>query len=250
NAPTQPVYEELLTLFLTGLLPGLATPSPGQLAELEETLHARQFTSIDAGTIYTITQAATEVTNLPPPLGDALNDLNLLQQAADVAAVQVTQGKWQLFSSWYRLFEVDAANQTAAFAAFSTQYGLQGAIAQQAVSSASAAAAQAKAVEQMLTGDLTLTAIPAARYYAPNEPVVLLAGDAAAPARRYGGDGEFDPNGYLVCRRDGDVLQAVSIAPSTTLKAAQFGSLTPSTPNSLPYASIAGLITEAALIDT
>src|SRR6185369_14428984 len=44
--------------------------------------------------------------------------------------------------------------------------------------------------------------------------------------------------------------QAVSIAPSTTLKAAQFGSLTPSTPNSLPYASIAGLITEAALIDT
>lgn len=249
NHPSLPAFEELFTAFATGLMPTLATPAAGQLATLEEALHELQFTGFDGGTIYTISRGTAEATDLPLPLADALNLLNRAQQAADVAAVQVRQAKWQLFAYWARLFDADPNRQDAAFLAFTTQVDLQGAIARQAASTAGAAAKQKTAVTQMLSGGLTLTPVPAARYYTPTEPIVLLAGDAAAPAERYGGDGRYHPAGFLVCRLDTDVLQGLTIAPATTLQASQFSALTPGTPN-LPYPAIATLIEEAALLDT
>lgn len=248
--PALTAFEELLTLYLTGLLPNLATPAAGQLANLEEALHELQFTGIDGGTVYTIVRGTDEVTSLPLPLADALNLLNALKQAADAAAAQERQGKWQLFSCWYRLFEVDTVNQPAALRAFDSQLTALQAVVTQALSAAQAAAAQQAAVLEMLNGGETLTAVPAGRYYTATEPVVLLAGDAAAPAARYGGDGRYDPAGYLVCRLDSDVLQALTIAPATTLRAAQFAALAPPSPNRLPYPEIAALIQEAALLDT
>ena len=251
--PALPAVEELLTLYLTGLLPSLATPAAGELAALEEALHELQFTAIDGGTVYTIMRGASEATELPPLLADALNLLNICQQAADIAAVELRQAKWQLFSSWYRLFEADPDNQdeqNAARDGFSRQLTLQSAVAAHAQRSARAAADQKSAAEQMLTGsDLTLTPVPAARYYAPAEPVVLLAGDAAAPAERYGGDGRYHPDGYLACRRAADLLQSLRIV-ATTLCASKFAALAPSPADQLPYAEIATLIQEAALLNT
>ena len=252
NHPTLRAVEELLTLYLTGLLPDLAAPAAGQLAALEESLHELQFTAIDGGTVYTIMRGAGEAAGLPPLLADALNLLNTLQQAADVAAVQVRQARWQLFSSWYRLFEADPENQdeqNAARYGFSRQLALLSAITAYQQRTASAAADQNSAVGQMLRSDLTLTPVPAARYYTPAEPVVLLAGDAAAPAERYGGDGRYHPDGYLVCRRDSDMLTLLRIA-TTTLDASQFVALAPSRADQLPYAGITALIQEAALLNT
>jgi hypothetical protein len=249
--PALPKAEELLTLFITGLLPDLANPTAGQLAVLDEALHELQFTGCDGGTIYTITRGATEATGLPLPLADALNQLNLLQQAADLAAVQVRQAKWQLFANWYRLFRTENEDQQsdAAFNAFDVQFTLQPAIAQRAQTTAQAAAQQKTAVAGMLNGDLSLTPVPAQRYYAPTEPVVLLAGDAAAPAERYGGDGRYHPEGFLVCRLDSDVLTAVTVA-STQLQASQFAALVPPAAQ-LPHPeTIGALIEEAALLDT
>lgn len=242
-------YEELLTLYLTGLLPQLATPATGQLALLEEALHELQFTGIDGGTVHTITRGPDEVADLPLPLADALNLLNTRQQEADLAAAQVWQAQWRLFSSWYRLFEVTAQNQNPALSSFSTQFGLQQPIITRARDTAGAAAAQKAVVEAMLTGGLTLSQTPASRYHTATEPVVLLAGDAAAPAIRYGGDGRYHPAGYLVCRLDTDVLSALNIG-TTTLRAATYEKLAPARPNQLPYQAISTLIEEAALLDT
>ena len=249
NHPDTTAYEELLTLYLTGLLPQVATPAAGQLALLEEALHELQFSGTDAGTVYTIMRGPDEVTDLPLPLADALNLLNARQQDADMAAAQVWQAQWQLFSSWYRLFEVTTQNQNAAFASFSAQYGLQQPITDRAQVTAGAAATQKAVVEGMLTGGLTLSQTPANRYYTATEPVVLLAGDAAAPAVRYGGDGRYHPAGYLVCRLVDDVLSALNIG-STTLRAATYAGLAPAQPNQLPYPAITTLIEEAALLDT
>jgi hypothetical protein len=250
NHPDLAAFEELLTLYASGSLPSFATPAAGQLAELEELLHELQFSGIDGGVVYTIMRGASEATDLPAPLADALNLLNQLQQAADVAAIQVRQAKWQLFSDWYRAFQVKPQDQQAAFNAFYRQFQLQSPIDVRAQSTATAAANQQAAVQRMLSQEERLTAIPAARYYTPTEPVVLLAGDAAAPCERYGGDGRYHPAGYLACRRDSDVLQALSIAPASTLQASQFAGLIPAAVGQLPHAAIASLIGEAALLDT
>ena len=247
--PEITAFEELLTLYITGLLAEFATPAAGQLALLEEALHELQFASLDGGTIYTVARGTDEVDDLPLALADALNDLNAAQQAADAAVVQVRQAKWHLFSNWYRLFLVTQDNQDAALNAFTAQFTLQAGIAQNWKAATDALAVKKLAVGNMLSGGLTLTEVPAERYYTPNEPVVLLAGDAAAPARRYGGDGRYHPSGFLVCRLDTDVLQALSIG-AATLKASQYSALTPPTPNQLPSPAIAALIEEAALLDT
>lgn len=247
--PTVPAFEELLTLYATGLLPSVASPTAGQLAILDETLHELQFTGVDGGNIFTISRGTDEVSDLPLPLADALNLLNATQQASDVAAVEVRQAKWQLFSAWLRLFEVDPSNLQAALTTFTNQFNLQAGVAANQANADGALAAQQAVVTAMLTGDLTLTQTPATRYYQPTEPVLLLAGEAAAPALRYGGDGRYHPAGYLVCRLDTDVLQGLSIG-KMVLKASQFSSLTPPTPNQLPSPTIALLIEEAALLNT
>ena len=249
SAALPPEAEDLLTLYLTGLQPQMVTPSPDQFAELAEAMHELQFTGVDGGTVYTVMCGADEVTNLPLPLADALNLLNTRQQASDAAAAQVWQAKWQLFSSWYRVFEANQETQNQALAAFSDQYGLQRAIGDWAQTAADAAVAQRDMVQRMLADGQSLASIPASRYYTATEPVVLLAGDAAQVAKRYGGDGRYHPAGYLVCRRDADVLQALGIGSSTTLQASQFAALSPATPNNLPYPQVSALVEEAALLD-
>jgi hypothetical protein len=79
---------------------------------------------------------------------------------------------------------------------------------------------------------------------------VLLAGEAAAPAARYGGDGRYHPDGYLACRPASGVLRQLSIAAGVTLAAEQFTALAPPSPNQLPYPEIASLVAEAALLNT
>jgi hypothetical protein len=247
--PDLPAFEELLTLFVAGLLPDLMTPQSGQLASLAETLHEMQFTAIDGGAVYTIMRGADEVAELPLPLADALNLLNTRQQAADIAAEQVRQAKWELFSDWYRLFVVSGTDQGAALNTFNRQLGLLRSASDWRESAAADAATQRTTVEEMLSGDLTLARVPAPRYYRATDPVILLASDAAAVSERYGGDGRYHPNGYLACRLDTEVLRELRVGP-VTLRASQFTALAPGVPNGLPYPEIAALVQEAALLDT
>ncbi|WP_157653846.1 hypothetical protein [Burkholderia ubonensis] len=250
NHPDLKGFEELLTLFASGQLPSLAAPAAGQLAQLEETLHELQFTGTSGGTIYTVTRGRAEATDLPLALADALNLLNAAQQALDAANQEVRDTQWQLFADWTRIFEVDPKDQNLAFNAFNAQFKLQPDIAQNLTDATTARDTQKAAVQNMLSSDLTLTEIPAPRYCTATEPVILLAGDAAAPALRYGGDGRYHPSGFLVCRLDTDLLQTLSIGPSTTLQAGQYATLAPATPNHLPNPAIGALVEEAALLNT
>jgi hypothetical protein len=85
--PTSPLFEQLFTLFETGLLSNLTKPQPGQLAEMGETLHERRFSTSSSGHIYTVVHKppsedekgldAQDISpTLPLPLADALNLLN------------------------------------------------------------------------------------------------------------------------------------------------------------------------------
>lgn len=47
--------------------------------------------------------------------------------------------------------------------------------------------------------DYILKRIPAPRYWEPNDPVVLLAGDIVKPTNRHGPEGELQENGLLQC---------------------------------------------------
>lgn len=247
--PDLPAFEELLTLYITGLLPDLLTPTAGQLAGLAESLHELQFTGIDGGTVHTIMRGGDEVGDLPLPLADALALLNSLEQAAAVAAMQVREERWQLFADWYRLFEVSPQNQDPAFATFRARVEPLRKLREWQESTARDAAAQRAVVERMLGADLTLSPVPATRYYTATEPVVLLAGEAAAVSARYGGDGRYHPAGHLECRRATDVLRELRVG-RRTLRAAEFATLAPASPNHLPYPEIAALVEEAALLDT
>ena len=124
----------------------------------------------------------------------------------------------------------------AAFNAFSAQFHLRAGIAQnwKAATDAWPRNGKRRAYAQRRAH---ARRVPAERYYTPNEPVVLLAGDAAKVAERYGGDGRYHPAGrYLVCRLDSGVLRAVGIGPSVTLQAAQFSPRLPRpSPNNLPH---------------
>jgi hypothetical protein len=264
NAPTLTIYEQLLTMFEMGLLSTYKQPKPGQMADLAETLHEKMFSSVDAGTIYTIVLPSADdpnslddqntAPNLPLPLADALNLLNEYQQQYDMATVEVEQYRWQVFADWYRIFQVDVSSQNYAFNTFVAHYQLNQTVQQNLTAAQTQCAHQLTAVKNMLSGQkLVLKALPAPVYWAPNEPVVLVAGQDIEAARRYGGDGRFHDEGYLVCRLTTQVLTAIQVNVNgpVTLDASQFGGALPPGVGSLPYGTdCSNLSEEACLLNT
>ena len=247
-----PLFEDLLTLYAGGLLPEFNDPKPSQLAVAEEALHEFQFDRVDGGSIYTIRKGTTDVDNLPPSLADALNALNLAQQAVDALSAQAAQSVWRLYSTWTLLFLIsdgDIASKNAAIQLFNAQDAALKNVVVPALADANQRLNDAKtAVTSMLAG-LELVTTPAERFRTPNEPVVVLAGDAAAPARRYKGGVPGTSGSLLPCRLDSQLLVGLTI-DSTTMTAAQFATLLPPAPNHLPGPAIGALIQEAALLDT
>ena len=244
--PGLTAFEELMTLYSAGLLHILADPGADQLALLEESLHALQFAGTDGGTIYTVTRGDAEATDLPLALADALNALNAAQQACDLASNVEVQAKWQLFADWFRAFASSSDNKTAALNAFGARFAMEPGILANAAAARAARDSSYASAQAMVPTGMSLTATPAARYSQGAEPVVLLAGEAAARSPRYGGDGRFDPSGYLACRQDSDILTGISIG-STALAASSYAALAPASAE-LPTQA-ASLVEEAALLN-
>jgi len=264
NQPGMTLFEQLFTMFEMGLLSTFKTPQPGQQADLAETLHEKQFNSIDAGTMYTIVKPPANdpsaladqdiAPNLPLPLADALNLLNEYQQQYALAIVEMEQYRWQVFADWYRIIQVDQANQNEALNTLPGHLQYWTNIQQNVVNAQTQRDQQLAAINQMLTGqNMILKEVPAPHYWLPNEPVVLIAGQNINAARRYGGDGRFHDQGYLVCRLTTQVLTAfqINVNVSTTLNAAEFNSALPQNIGGLPYGTDhANLIEEACLLNT
>lgn len=261
NHPTLPLFEQLFTAFEIGLLSTLQQPRPGQLAQLAETVHEKGFTSVDGGTMHTIVSAATTTgdggsdpaPNLPLPLADALNLLNEYQQQCDLATVEVQQYKWQLFADWYRLVQVDQADTIAASNTLSNRLALWPAIQQNLTDAQTALTEQLAIVDPMLGSAWVRKVVPAPRFWAPNEPVVLMAGAGVATTGRHGGDGAYDAGGYLVCRPTTQLVTAATVEVTTTahVAAGDFSGALPPSPNHLAHASdVAALVGEACVLNT
>jgi hypothetical protein len=240
--------------------PNPSQPNPRQWSELQETLHAGQFTGNSGGTIYTV-QSAQVDTNcssdidpaLPPPLANSLNLLNQYQQELDLAAIQLQQYYWQLFAAWYRIVQVSSTDAGSAYNTLYSLLRLNAQVQTHYANAESSLRAQKTVVEKMLSDSLTLQSQPAPAFLNPNEPTVLLSGEMFDAVRRYGGDARHNKNGYLVCRLNSDTVTQVKVNVSgeQILSAGDYQGVDLSRPNHLIYAQdIDTLLKESCLLNT
>lgn len=257
DEPGLPLFEAMLTALQSGQLQTFMQPLPNRLAQLYQNLQEQRFATVAAGTLYTIElldpedpeEEGPEVTDLPLQLADDLNQLNLLQQQYDQCQTRLNDYRWQLFADWYRIFLANDDTQNLAYQVAYHRYGNYPPLVEECQQKLAALQAQTQVVNGQLGQGFLLKPLPAPRYYQGTEPVVLLAGDEALRyPSRYGGDGDDDPQGYLICRTTDQILGGLAIQ-STTVSAATFGTML-ATPNHLPHAEPCNaLVQEAALLN-
>jgi hypothetical protein len=228
--PGEPLFETMLDAFQSGLLEAFTQPRPNDLAEMAERLHAQRFAATPGGTSYSIVDAddqgpdSAELIDLPAPLGDDLDTLNLGREHADQYAGYADWYRWQLFADWYRIFMVDQGDQTHAFQIAMDRADGWGDLSAARDTAETAARDQLTAVQNQLGPGMRLRGGPAERFCAPADPAVVISAGAAQFPARYGGDGRFNADGYLVCRTGDQLLSAVA-AGGTTLTAASLAAV-------------------------
>ena len=206
-------------------------------ATLRAARHANSFRALPAGTLWTVRlqqltaasaddAARQDNVAIPHDLADLLNVLNRAQASYDRALHRLHSLREQLFADWYKymlcVYPPDTGRESYPDpdeVRFFLQRGI--AVIQATVAAAGVYPPQGegdtlahtllrahKAVDDALTRTnetlapqaaylLQETAAP--QYYLPNEPVVLLTGDAATPSDRHGQDGALHPDGKLAC---------------------------------------------------
>jgi hypothetical protein len=253
DKPPLKLFELLLDAFQLGQIDRFTEPRPNQLTKLEEVVHDAAFAGMNAGHVFTLVVEGnggepTELVDLPPQLADALNLLNQLEQQRRLALLHADWYRWQLFADWYRIFEIKPEKINEAADVAYTRYGGWAAVDKAHADLVSAARAQRAAVEKQLAKGVRLRHVPATRYSQPADPSVLLTGEGIDFPERYGGDGRFDPDGNLVCRPEGSVLTAVTVA-GTTVDASRFGEV--AAPAAVPHAAlVTALLREGCLLST
>lgn len=252
--PDVPLFETLLDAFQSGLLDAFKQPSANALAELEESLHDQRYAGLQSGAVFSIVSSsddgsdAHELIDLPTPLADDLNQLNALRRQADQCAFHADWFRWQLFADWYRIFMIDPAERNTAYQLAQRRYGGWDALAQRCDGLVRAAQTQYEQVIGELGPDMRLREAPASRFLQPSDPAVLVTGEAIDFPARYGGDGRFHPDSYLVCRTGDQLLSSVAVG-STTLAAADLTSI--EAPAGLPNQTLlTGLLRESCLLST
>lgn len=252
--PDVPLFETLLDAFQSGLLETFKQPTPDGLAALRERLHAQRYSGQRSGTVYSIVAAGDtspnprELIDLPARLAADLDALNVLTGQADQCGFHADWYRWQLFADWYQIFMVDSDQVDDAYAVAQQRYAgwstLSGALAELVA----AAAKQQAAVVAQLDPTMVLRSAPATRFLQPTDPAVVLSAPGLTFPQRYGGDGQYDADGYLVCRAADQLVTAVA-AGQTTVTAAELISVT--APAGLPDLTLlTALLREACLLST
>lgn len=183
--------ERLLNALQLGSLNALN--SPGGLARIEEELFDRSFTSADGGRLWDIVplKSATAESRKRPagvdgalPLLHQLAALNDLQQRANSLNAQASALQTQIFCDWNKYMVVRYPVGTPEKIDISTLMAYLrhelGALAglRSAIQDLDARIEQgADTLRAIVPPDMELTTVPAPRWYAPNDPVVLLTGD-------------------------------------------------------------------------
>ncbi|WP_328477691.1 hypothetical protein OHS71_06430 [Streptomyces sp. NBC_00377] len=161
---------------------------------------------------------AREQLTVPHALSDLLNLLNTAQADLDRARHQLTSVREQLFADWYKYqlcaYPYDALvdsypdqDQVAFFLGrtmglLDQDSGRAELLAQRLSDARTAVDSSLKNFNAVAVGarsTFVLHEIPAPSYQLPNDPVVLLTGQAATPGDRHGQDGTLHPQGLLEC---------------------------------------------------
>lgn len=249
--PDKPLFESLLTAFQLGLLDAFGEPRADQLTQLAEGLHDSAFASATTRALHAIVPEDPEGPAIPLPaeLGEALNRLNALAEAADLLDAEAGWTRWNLFADWYRIFEAgDTRTKNAAFQVAYARLGGWEELAARREQARRAAAAQRDVVLGLLPDGLVLGESPAERFHQPSDPVVMLTGAGVELSPRHGGDGRFDDDRTLVCRTTDRLLSAVTVR-GTTIAADRFTAV--AAPPALRRSALAtALLREACLLDT
>lgn len=258
--PTLPAFQLLLNAYFEGLLGKLQHPAPNQFATLKEELQENGFQSIKAEYIYTIVKQLTTygpddrpvvtivpVDILPPKVGDALNLLNFYAQGVQLLQESLENYRWQLFADWYRIFmAISSQQQTAYNIAYQKYTGLE-AQTQQLANATAVLNQQIALVNSQLPPGCALEQVPALRYWQANDPVFLLGGEAMPPAGRYGSNGQFNANGYLLCRLENQFITSAT-ANKVTVDGDTFAGTRLPLPNALPAPDTFNALLSEALI--
>jgi hypothetical protein len=250
----QPLPQSLLVALQSGILDRFKQPRPDALTEMLERLHDLRFAGIRSGHIYSIVATddnaaePQELIDLPTPLADALNQLNVVRRQADQCAFHADWFRWQLFADWYAIFMVDESGQNEAVRIAEARYMAWSALNTKRETLAAAARKQHDAVAGQLAKGMRLRRAPAKRFVQPSDPTVLITGAAVDFPERYGGDGRFNTDGYLVCRTDSQLLQSVAVS-GKTLAATDLTGVT--APTGLPEPTLlTALLRESCLLST
>ncbi len=216
--------EKLIEALSLGLLHDMSDPDA--LLAVDEKRHQARFGSRSAGLTWGVAPASTPAASgaaaaltagtgrtAMPACAPELDALNTVQRKLDALTAELDARRSQIYADWCRyITTIDADDPTPGT---QTQALLNAELA-----SLTAAAGQLAPLRQQVTDatarlqkvlgpQWTVTSSPAARYWVPNDPVVLMAGNALAPSDRYGSS---DPNVQLPCRQAAQLVTTVTDA--------------------------------------
>jgi hypothetical protein len=241
--PEHPDLELLLDLFQLDVLGNLHDPNGAAAAD--EVRHEAGFGPSAAGTVWVIrpntpgnvdpdaivhvsdtdvlgaADRAAHLQDAKPELMLQLNALNLAQERCDYLDDEIRSRREQIFIDWckcMRLQYVDddrtqskLTDLRVARSVVNKQIdALTNTLADLNTSLKTVAFGKA-ALEKELGAGFVVAATPAARYWQPLDPVVLITGPDAQPSVHYASDDGTDSHGKLVCRRSDQVITALTI---------------------------------------
>ncbi|WP_094603728.1 hypothetical protein SPSIL_041280 [Sporomusa silvacetica DSM 10669] len=224
--PEEQNIERVMEAFQYDMLSVL--DQPDGIVQLEQTLHEKSFSYQNGGVIWKIQQRGSEVegeqdapSDFPAGMGSALDVLNKSQkQYEDVQAVLVSL-QWELYATWYKFIcergeppNPPSDKLKPIMDLIGTQAkeiaAVQGQIASLAAALQQQADALANDVAVRLSGYI-LCQDTQTRFWQPNEPVILLAGEGVGRSFKHGEDGRFSEDGTLACRVSGQVLTGLTL---------------------------------------
>lgn len=231
-----PEVSELLALFQYDLLEELERPG-GDL-EVASRVHERLFRPRSRGIRWDLMQASQPGfgsgadTRSPPVPGDiraALDELNTSQRRLDELARRRDLLKDQVYLAWYRQALAPGAGLAPALADARSALAQADAELARARSATPAPRPDApgEPLQSLMAHHLPgwkLQSLEDAPFWRPNDPVVLIAGEAARRPPRHGGDGRFRVDGRLRCRVAGQTLSGLRVTlPFAAVRDVPFG---------------------------
>ncbi len=195
--------ERYLNALQLGLLSSIEPAAAGALKQFDDALHQQQFSPLPGGLLWTVKQGAGNALR-PDPTGDLplsvahrLNELNIAQSACNRIDAQIDAMRSQLFADWCNTQLMRPGDGTSleeqtryvdelalALAGFGNALDALDALERGPGDTDRIAAIGRRDTahaEVVAAVDGEVVAIGAARFWQPNEPVVVLEGEDARP---------------------------------------------------------------------